>query len=298
MINEKFKGEKNMANNNFYANNNMVNNGAMVAPTIGQAMNPPQNSMPQAPMTQPEAPQGQQQNRRPHEDVNNVILSGRLCSDCNYRQGQPDATRPGQFVNSQVFFNLAVNRGFTRNDGSEAVSFISCSIRGRRADALAPYLTKGLKVFLTGQLSTWNKKLQNGQYENGYVVECDKFDFIDRPKNDQQSAASTPQTQAPYQQTMQAQPQYQQMPYQQNAMPQQPPVQQYQQQMPYQSQPVTTQPQTPPAQNPAPPAQPMPQPVAPAPQAQAQTQTTAPQQAMFSYENNPFAGNNASLFSN
>lgn len=290
--------------NNFYANanNNMVNNGAMVAPTMGQAMNPPQNSMPQAPMTQPEAPQGQQQNRRPHEDVNNVILSGRLCSDCNYRQGQPDATRPGQFVNSQVFFNLAVNRGFTRNDGSEAVSFISCSIRGRRADALAPYLTKGLKVFLTGQLSTWNKKLQNGQYENGYVVECDKFDFIDRPKNDQQSATSTPQTQAQYQQQA-MQPQYQQMPYQQNAMPQQPPVPQYQQQMPYQSQLVTTQPQTPPAQNPVPttttpPAQPMSQPVAPAPQAQAQAQTTAPQQAMFSYENNPFAGNNASLFSN
>ena len=170
-----------------------------------------------------------------------VILMARLSADCNYKPAE--GTRL-----AKVYFTLASNDGYLRSDGSEAVSYISCCITGKRADSLYAYLKKGVKVAVMGRLRTWSDKLPDGKYENNYVVDVEKLTFESSITNTQNQQATQPvqqgqpMQQAPAMNQPAPQPQYQQAP-----MPQ------FQQQ--------------------------------PAPQAQGNPFASAPE---FAYQNNPF----------
>ena len=91
-------------------------------------------------------------------------------------------------------FSLATSSGYGANEKTE---WINCAIFGNRADKLAPYLTKGTKVMVDGELSTRTFTRQDGTH--GFSLELRVTDL--------QFAASRTDTNQPATQTYQAPPQ-------------------------------------------------------------------------------------------
>ena len=71
-----------------------------------------------------------------------LILSGNLGSDAVTRQ-----TQKGDKVTS---FNVGSKQGF---GDSASTNWFRCTIWGERGEKIAQYLLKGVKVFVTGELS-------------------------------------------------------------------------------------------------------------------------------------------------
>lgn len=74
--------------------------------------------------------------------MNNFNFTGNLGNDC--RQGQAGQT-------AVVNFSVAVKSGYGQN---EQTIWVDCALFGNRANALAPYLTKGQTVAVSGELGT------------------------------------------------------------------------------------------------------------------------------------------------
>ena len=74
--------------------------------------------------------------------MNNFNFTGNLGNDC--RQGQAGQT-------AVVNFSVAVKSGYGQN---EQTIWVDCALFGNRATALAPYLTKGQTVAVSGELGT------------------------------------------------------------------------------------------------------------------------------------------------
>ena len=74
--------------------------------------------------------------------MNNFNFTGNLGNDC--RQGQAGQT-------PVVNFSVAVKSGYGQN---EQTVWVDCALFGNRATALAPYLTKGQTVAVSGELGT------------------------------------------------------------------------------------------------------------------------------------------------
>lgn len=74
--------------------------------------------------------------------INRVTIMGNLTRDAELRK-KGDAT-------SVLTFGLAINEKKKDSETGEYVDapvFVDCALFGARAEALAPYLTKGKKVF-------------------------------------------------------------------------------------------------------------------------------------------------------
>lgn len=97
--------------------------------------------------------------------MQNIVLSGNIGRDAELR-----TTRDGQKVCS---FNVGVKNGFGRDAGSV---WYRCSLWGKAAEAFAPYLLKGVKVFVSGELT-------HGEYEGKpqYEVRVGSIDTGSRP---------------------------------------------------------------------------------------------------------------------
>lgn len=91
--------------------------------------------------------------------INKVVISGNLTRDAELRE-----TRGGTSV---ATFGVAVNerRRNQNGDWEDYANFVDCNIWGKRAEALAQYLTKGLKVAVEGRLhySSWEDKNSGGK---------------------------------------------------------------------------------------------------------------------------------------
>ena len=98
---------------------------------------------------------------------------------------------------SVLNFNVANNLGY---GDKKSVLWLRCALWGKRGESIAQYLTKGTKVFVTGELTT-------SEYEGKTNLELrvNAVDFAGG-KNDQQAAPAT----APQQQQQQAAPAQQQ----------------------------------------------------------------------------------------
>lgn len=81
--------------------------------------------------------------------MNNWNIAGRIGNDAELR------TTPGGHVVTQ--FSVAVDQ---RQGGEKTTLWVSCSLWGKRAEALAQYLTKGTVVSVAGEASarTWDDK--------------------------------------------------------------------------------------------------------------------------------------------
>ena len=116
--------------------------------------------------------------------MNNVTLMGRLTRDVELR-----------YTQSQVAIGrltVAIKRRLTKDKRQQAeannqptADFISCVAFGKQAETIAQYVSKGMRVSLSGRLQTGSYQNKQGQtvYTTDVVVE--QFDFID--SNNQQN---------------------------------------------------------------------------------------------------------------
>lgn len=106
--------------------------------------------------------------------MNKVILMGRLTRDPEIRYSQ------GENATAVARYTLAVDRRFTRRDGSDnqqTADFIPCVAFGRSAEFAERYFRKGIKIVVTGRIQTGSYTNQEGQkvYTTDVVVEDQEF---------------------------------------------------------------------------------------------------------------------------
>lgn len=104
--------------------------------------------------------------------INRVCLSGNMTRDAELRQTQSGAP--------VITFGVAVNDRRKNNQTGEwedYANFVDCTMFGQRAQAIAPYLTKGTKVSLDGKLrySSWER---DGQKRSKLEVIVDEIEFM------------------------------------------------------------------------------------------------------------------------
>ena len=105
--------------------------------------------------------------------INKVIVSGNITSDAELR-----TTASGNPVCS---FGVAVNDRRRNQNGEweDYANFVDCQLFGRRAEAIAQYLTKGTKVAVEGRLhySSWEDKNGGGR-RSKLEVYADELEFM------------------------------------------------------------------------------------------------------------------------
>ena len=124
--------------------------------------------------------------------INRVCLSGNMTRDAELRQTQSGA--------SVITFGVAVNDRRKNNQTGEwedYANFVDCTMFGQRAQAIAPYLTKGTKVSLDGKLrySSWER---DGQKRSKLEVIVDEIEFMSS-RQDNGGYQQQPRQQAPRQ---------------------------------------------------------------------------------------------------
>lgn len=123
--------------------------------------------------------------------INNVVLSGRLTRDVNYR-----VTDAGVQI-AQI--NLAVQRNFKDNNGDYQADFINCIAFRNKAEILNNYTTKGDLINVSGRLQSRTYE-DNETSKTVYVTEVvvDDIQFINTGQNNgnqQQQQGNNPQQQ-------------------------------------------------------------------------------------------------------
>lgn len=111
--------------------------------------------------------------------MNTVILIGRLTKDVELRfiadTGTPVAN-----------FTLAVDRNYTKKDGSKETDFIPIQLMGKIAETSANYIGKGSLVSIEGNLRV-DKYEKDGEYRTFTKVFGRNIKFLDTKKSDTNS---------------------------------------------------------------------------------------------------------------
>jgi single-strand DNA-binding protein len=115
--------------------------------------------------------------------MNLAILTGNLGRDPELRSVNGD---------SVLGFSIGVQTG-TRD--KPATMWVSCSIWGKRATSLQPYLAKGQRVTVSGSIRMEEFKAQDGTPKTQLRMSVDQIDLP--PKGDGQAAPAPQQQQAP-----------------------------------------------------------------------------------------------------
>ena len=115
--------------------------------------------------------------------INRVTISGNLTRDPELREAG------GATILS---FSVAVNdRAKNQQTGEweDRPNFIDCVMFGKRAEALAPLLSKGLKVAVSGRLrySSWEAK--DGTKRSKVEVAADEVELMARAERREEVAA-------------------------------------------------------------------------------------------------------------
>ncbi len=104
------------------------------------------------------------------EDINNVILVGRLVRDADLK-----------YINTGTAccsFSIAVNKRKKEGDNwVDAASFFDVTVWGKQAENINQYLQKGKQVAVTGSLrqDRWE---QDGQNRSKVVIEADRVQLL------------------------------------------------------------------------------------------------------------------------
>lgn len=122
--------------------------------------------------------------------INKVMISGNLTRDAELR-----TAASGTAVCS---FGVAVNERRKNQSGEweDVANFVDCQLFGRRAEAIAQYLTKGTKVAVEGRLhySSWEDRNGGGR-RSKLEVYVDELEFMSGRSSAQNGAAGSYQMQ-------------------------------------------------------------------------------------------------------
>jgi single-strand DNA-binding protein len=107
-----------------------------------------------------------------NEEMNNVMLIGRLCKD-------PDLTHTSNTNTPICKFTLAVDRGKDKEGNDKGADFPFIKVIGKQAESCAKYLEKGLKVAVDGRLTTGSYKNQEGETVYTTEVTARHVEFLE-----------------------------------------------------------------------------------------------------------------------
>lgn len=99
--------------------------------------------------------------------MNNVVLSGRLTKDVEYKKGASGK----QFSK----FSLAVNRPFSK----DSVDFINCVAFEKVAELLSKYCKKGSKILIEGRIQQETYEVE-GVKRITYQIIVNSVEFLDK----------------------------------------------------------------------------------------------------------------------
>lgn len=89
--------------------------------------------------------------------------------------GRDAETRTTQGGHTVTTFRVAVEYGRGERKGT---LWVECALWGKRGDALAQHLTKGLKIAASGELSERHWKNQQGEDRSALIVNVNEIDFV------------------------------------------------------------------------------------------------------------------------
>ena len=111
--------------------------------------------------------------------MNKVQLIGRLTAD-------PDYYKTGE--NAVAKYTLAVDRRFTKEDGTRETDFIRIVCFGAAADFVNKYFTKGMKVAVCGRIQTGSYMDKNGNKVYTTDVVSEEQEFCEKKRTDEAPA--------------------------------------------------------------------------------------------------------------
>jgi single-strand DNA-binding protein len=117
--------------------------------------------------------------------MNIIMLSGRLTKDA-------ELTSIGMNNTPKLMFSIAVERAYQKDKSNKVVDYIDCEVLGNRANALAPYLTKGKSVLANGELNIDKYKNKDGETRIAIKVKVDRLEFIGGNSNNNGGGNSQP----------------------------------------------------------------------------------------------------------
>ena len=107
--------------------------------------------------------------------MNKVFLIGRLTKD-------PELRYTGN--NTPVAsFSIAVNRGFSNQNGENEADFINIVVWNKQAEVVKNYLTKGSQIAIDGRIQTRSYDDQNGQKRYVTEVVANNVEFVGSKNN-------------------------------------------------------------------------------------------------------------------
>jgi len=111
--------------------------------------------------------------------MNYVSVLGTISSDIKVRQ-----LPSGSLI---CKFSIAHNERYKnqKNELIEKANFFDVTAFGKQAEVINQYFRKGSRILVQGSLShdTWTA--QDGTKRSKVSIKLDKFDFIDRKRNDE-----------------------------------------------------------------------------------------------------------------
>ena len=100
--------------------------------------------------------------------MNKVVLTGRVTA-------QPKIQQAGELKIAK--YSLAVDRKFKR-EGQPTVDFINIVAFGSQAEFAEKYLTKGMKIGVSGRIQTGSYKAQDGSIRYTTDIIVDEHEFL------------------------------------------------------------------------------------------------------------------------
>lgn len=111
--------------------------------------------------------------------MNKIMLIGNLTRD-------PEKKVVGENNTHLCKFTIAVNRRFTKNE----VDYFNISVFGKMADSCQEFLSKGLKVAVSGSIQINEYNLENGETKQFLSVLADEVQFL-TPRSTQNQKLDT-----------------------------------------------------------------------------------------------------------
>lgn len=118
--------------------------------------------------------------------MNKVQLLGRICHDLELKEaGENKYTR----------FNVAVNRRYTKEDGTREADFISAVAWNKSAETIVKHFKKGHQIGIVGRIQTGSYEKEDGSkaYTTDIIIE--EFDFIEKKTEEKPAPEYTGTTQ-------------------------------------------------------------------------------------------------------
>ena len=109
--------------------------------------------------------------------MNHIVLVGRTTKEVELKYLQGTGTPVASFT-------VAVNRNYTKKDGTKETDFIPVEVMGKAAEFCANYISKGRLVAIQGSLRVDKYQTQTGENRTFTKVSANSVQALDKNKSE------------------------------------------------------------------------------------------------------------------